>query len=577
MAIRSMGRGGLACVVVLGLTTLALGPAVLAAEPKPSSVALSPESARVELGRRLFFDPAASRTGTRSCADCHDPDHGYSDVEALSRDARGATPRRSQALVDCADSPTMDWLGAFNRIEDVVAARTETSATSGKPVYYGGVITPTDPSLQFVASNVTDADIPPPHESLADSGRYRSAFMAAYTESTPTAERVVGAISAYCRSIRSGQSAYDRFAAGETRALSNSANRGLELFRGKAGCASCHLMNGPRAAFTDYKFHQTGLPEVEVSPVGAVSPIDVAALLRDVAAGSLKGTAVTFPTTVRAAPVPTPRGGFKTPTLRDVAQRGPFMHNGSLTSLEEVVRFFLMGRSAESDEPSPGYDASDAEVDDLVAFLKSLTSATRPGAAHVAWSQRATTTRLRFVDANGEALAKWPVVLAPAGDVLPGAPAVCDELRLVTDADGWVSYVPPLTTHVRLVLEGGLQPEGGCWIPDVCKEARLSIPICGTGHLRVNLPAGEAVPEMLELVHDGAKFFPDRRRARTLLRKEAIVETGGRSIVVYAGLVRTDVDPASTLIVPPGLTSGGLPTVKLTMGPTSTTSVRFDR
>ena len=589
MANRSHGRVGLLGFASVGIAVLSAGPLALAAGPKATPPKPIAESARVELGRRLFFDPAASRSGMRSCADCHDPQHGYSDEVAISRDARGATPRRTQTLVDCVDSPTMDWLGAFKRIEDVVGARSETGQDTPKPAYYGGVITPSDPSLQFVSSAVPNSEIPLPHDVLAASGRYRGAFMAAYTESNPTPERIVGAISAYCRSIRSGESDYDRYAAGDKSALSDAAQRGLELFRGKAACVSCHTMDGKRATFSDYKFHQTGLPEVASvsAPVDALAASEVVALLRRVGVGRLPippvpsaprssaGPSVTVPVVSALLPVATPRGGFKTPTLRDVAQRGPFMHNGSLTTLEEVVRFFLSEPATGSDELMPNYAATDGEIADIVAFLQSLSSASRPGAPHVAWSLRATKTRLHFADADGKALASWPVVLAPAGDVIPGGPATSEQLHLVTDREGWVSFTPPGTTHVRMVLEGGLRPEGGCWIPDTCTEARLTIPICGTGHMRVTMPADAPVPETLELVHGGGTYFPDRKPARTFLRKEAVVEAGGLSIVLYSGAIRTDVLPNAVLLVPPGLTSDGKSALDVTMGPTSTVSVRL--
>src|SRR5262245_52250853 len=78
------------------------------------------EDALRELGRRLFFDPAASRMGMRSCADCHDPGHGYSDPEKVSRDDAKTTKRHSQTIVDTADSPSGHWDGEFQRIEEVV-------------------------------------------------------------------------------------------------------------------------------------------------------------------------------------------------------------------------------------------------------------------------------------------------------------------------------------------------------------------------------------------------------------------------------------------------------------------------
>src|SRR5207244_3171464 len=119
----------------------------------------------------------------------------------------------------------------------------------------------TTPGIQLVSATVPDEQIPLPHVTLGSAGRYRAAFEAAFGDSAPTAERLVAAISAYCRSIRSGEAPYDRFAAGDAEALSPAARRGLELFRGEAGCASCHLMDGPRASFSDYRFHRTGVSE----------------------------------------------------------------------------------------------------------------------------------------------------------------------------------------------------------------------------------------------------------------------------------------------------------------------------
>ena len=581
-------RVRVAGLVTLGAAALAAGPLDVGAADRVAPPRLSPESSRIELGRRLFFDPAASRTGTRSCADCHDPEHGYADVEPISRDARGAAPRRTQTLVDCVDSPTMDWLGAFNRIEDVVAARSETGPDSPTPPYYGGVVTPSDPSIQFVSPTLANGQIPLPHEVLTASGRYRSAFDAAYSEATPIPERVIGAISAYCRSIRSGESAYDRFVAGDETALSESARRGLELFRGKAACAACHLMEGKRATFSDYRFHNTGLPEVAGTPAPAAPPALAARLGSILRRAGVRDLPPTPGPSSAAPPAPaiptpptvaTPRGGFKTPTLRDVAERAPYMHNGSLRSLEDVVRFFLPGREGanRTDVMMPTYAATEDDVADLVEFMKSLSSGRRPGLAHVAWSQRARRTQLHVVDARGRALARFPIVLTAAGDRLPGAPKQRETLRLVTDGDGWASYVPPLSTHVRVVLEGGLQPEGGCWIPDTCSSTRITLPITGTGHVRVTMPADAPVPETLELAHSGATIFPDRREPKTTLRRDAVVESGGAKIAVYSGWVRTDVNPISILKMPPGFTSWGKNFERIELTPATTVPLRFER
>src|SRR5204862_5863197 len=123
----------------------------------------------------------------------------------------------------------------------------------------------------------------------------------------------------YCHSVRSGESAYDRFEAGKKDALSESARRGLALFRGAAGCASCHAMDASRARFTDYAFHDTGVSWKALDPSARrANAGDVGAMARGGGQERLRA--------------------FKTPTLRDVARRGPYMHDGSLATLEEVVR-----------------------------------------------------------------------------------------------------------------------------------------------------------------------------------------------------------------------------------------------
>src|SRR5262245_21062278 len=127
-SVRPLARP-LALMVAAG----AVGVGVLATAPASAGGGkdmprLSPkEEARVELGRRLFFDARVSRAGMRSCADCHDPEHGYSDRRAHSLDDRGPTRRHSQTLVDGADNPSSHWDGVFARVGDLVTARVQLS------------------------------------------------------------------------------------------------------------------------------------------------------------------------------------------------------------------------------------------------------------------------------------------------------------------------------------------------------------------------------------------------------------------------------------------------------------------
>ena len=158
---------------------------------------------------------------------------------------------------------------------------------------------------------------------------------------------------------------------------------------------------------------------------------------------------------------------------------------------------------------------------------------------------------------------------------MPGAPRGRAPLHLVTDARGWVSFAPPPTTHVRMVLEGGLLPEGGCWIPDTCTEGRVVVPIRGTGRLTVSLPLDAPVSPYLELQHEKATLRPERKTPFTLLRREGVVRVGDRQIARYVGVIRSDVDAQATLVVPPGLACEGKDEVPVTLVDDSTVAVRF--
>jgi cytochrome c peroxidase len=603
-------------VLTLVALVVAVRGATSAAEPDASR-----HAAVVELGRRLFFDAAVSRTGMRSCADCHDPRHGYGDPAPRSRDDRGLTQRHAQTLIDGADNPSAHWDGEFRRVEDLVLARLTLSPGRGPSSGHGALAAPgsygggggggggayrrrgesdapvsgesgaqpvpdpgayggdgenasggsdmgacppyvreggepdapapsaaegpvapardpfaelaygstPEPGVDFVAADVDITGLPLPHHVLRRSGRYAEAFQDAFGSRTVTLPRIAEAVGAYCRSIRSSTSAYDRHVAGDPTALSASARRGFALFR--ESCAACHTLDGERARFTDYATHDTG----------------VAWRARNAAAEDLGAARVTTrPRDLRA---------FKTPTLRDVAGRAPYFHDGSARTLADAVRHYL---AAPADDPAldarmPTRRGGEAEVQDLVAFLESLSSDVRPGLATNAWSRRAPRTRLSFVDADGAPLSGLRVRLEPAGDGLPAMPgAPADEPRdLVTDAAGRLEVAPFAATHARVLLEGGLEPDGGCLVPDTCREAVLRVPVRGTTRLLVTFRLGAAVPEALVVEHPRASFRARGRTPRTLLRRESLTATtGGRPQALYSAPLRTDVPPSAVLRLP---------------------------
>jgi cytochrome c peroxidase len=568
--------------------SLALGSLAVAEESGEPPAAFR-QSLR-ELGRRIFFDPAASsRMGMRSCADCHHPHHGFSDPEKTSADDTGPTRRHSQTLVDNVNNVSSHWDGEFQSVHELVGSRMQvTFDATGSPSYGRGgrgsrvtverlramqelrrASSPSTPGLPgtsespgfgehdgspfatrledgtaaflpdglvlsrdpraapaFVDAAAARLEMPDAAGALQVSGRYREAFRAAYGSEGVTLLRVSEAVQEFCHSIRSGVSPYDRHAAGEENALSPSARRGLDLFRGRAGCVACHSMGEGRSTFTDASFHDTG-----ISWRGAGLDGRRRTRVEDIGRGEQ---------TRRAEDA----RAFKTPTLRDVARHPPYMHDGSLATLEDVVRHYASEPPADPnlDSAFPRFTATDEDVADLVAFLRSLTSDERPGRATVRWAERVARTRLGFVDAEGRPLGSLRVALVPAGDVLPGFAEDESAPRLLTtDPEGGLAFSPGHTTHTRIVLPDGLYPRGGDLVPDTCNKARIVLPIRGRASLVVAFPSEWRPPEEVVASHRDATVFPGRRRPTTLLRRRSVETAVDGSVeATYDGPFRLD-------------------------------------
>ena len=279
--------------------------------------------AKAELGRTLFFDPTLSGTGTKSCATCHNPSLSYGDGLAVEVGARGrSTGTRTPTLLNVAWIEVAGWDGHFADIADV--------------------------TLPAMANpNIMGADVDTVLARLAATPGYRRAFADAFPGGAIDRATLRSAVATYVRTIVSGPAPFDRWVAHDESAISDSAKRGFALFDGRAGCSGCHS----GWSFTDGSFHDIGVADDDVPGRGAL-----------------------FPTSVKL------RHAFKVPTLRDVARREPYMHNGSYPDLGAVLDLYDRGgtdRPSLSEQIHP-LNLSQGERDDLLAFLATLTSDPAP-------------------------------------------------------------------------------------------------------------------------------------------------------------------------------------------------------
>jgi len=274
---------------------------------------------RVELGKLLFFDPRLSRSGVTSCATCHNPALAWGDGLALGvGDGMKTLGRRTPTLLNVAWSELFFWDGRAASLEEQAL---------------GPIASPDEMNLPLDQLTARVAAIP----------GYQQAFRSAYPDETISPQTIGKAIAAFERTIVSQTAPFDRWAAGEEGAISDAAKRGFALFDGEAQCSKCH--SGWR--FTDDAFHDIGVP------------------------GEDRGRGKLLPQ------IGAVQFAFKTPTLRNVDRRAPYMHDGSEATLEAVIELYALGGRAKRPSLAPEITPlalSAQDKSDLVAFLKTLTS-----------------------------------------------------------------------------------------------------------------------------------------------------------------------------------------------------------
>ena len=277
-------------------------------------------SDRIELGQKLFFDKQLSRDKTLSCSSCHEPERSFTVGEAFAKGIGGKrTTRNPPALVNRAYGKHFFWDGRAGSLEDQVLQPIQNE----KELYL---------TLDELESR------------LRDDERYATEFTRVFGRE-PRRDDIARALASFVRSLLVGDSPYDDYLLGDQEALSDGARRGLRLFRGKANCTACHA--GPN--LTDEEFHNTGVAWRNGKLVD-------------------EGR---FAETKRAGD----KGAFKTPTLRQISQTAPYMHDGSLNTLTEVVERYNNGGVSNPylDKKIRPLGLTDQEKKELVAFLESLT------------------------------------------------------------------------------------------------------------------------------------------------------------------------------------------------------------
>lgn len=285
--------------------------------PAPDDNQLTP--AKVDLGRRLFNDRRLSSDGTVACASCHNPSRAFTDGRVVAAGVAGRTGvRNAPALINRGYGSAFFWDGRASTLE-------------------AQVLQPLLDTREMAATRESVL------QTLRRDRQYRRQFRAAF-DREPEWDDVGRALASYVRTIRSGNAPYDRFRNGDKSALTDQQQRGMRIFFGGGNCWSCHK----GASLTDEQFHNTGVAfrRSDVSDDGR------------------------FLITQR----PADRRAFKTPTLREIARTAPYMHDGSIATLEEVVEHYDRGGSADQalDREIRPLALSADDKRALVAFLRSL-------------------------------------------------------------------------------------------------------------------------------------------------------------------------------------------------------------
>lgn len=352
------------CGLVLASAAMAGDPLGLPEVPIPADNPQTVE--KIALGARLFNDVRFSSTGTVSCATCHVAATAFTDspLQVSEGIEKLTGTRNAPTVVNAAFNKTQFWDGRSPDLEDQALHPFLNPVEMGLPDH--------DPILKIVRED----------------NEYAKAFKTVFGVAADaiTMDEVTKAIAAFERTEVSGDAPFDRwYFGGDKDAISEQAVRGFAVFLGTGRCVSCHVIEQDFALFTDHQFHNVGVgindiqdkvPELaRAFQIAKSEGMDVdVAVLTDADTSHLGRFAVDDQLSSM--------GAFKTPTLRNIAVTAPYMHDGSLKTLREVVEHYNNGGVTKMGDPINPFlgggirplDLSEQEIDDLVAFMEMLTS-----------------------------------------------------------------------------------------------------------------------------------------------------------------------------------------------------------
>lgn len=311
---------------------------------------------RVELGKKLYFDTRLSSTGTVSCATCHDVTRGFTDQRPVSEGIEGKLGRRN--------APTT--ANAALLVPQFLDGRSATLDDQARQP----ILNPVEMGRQSGDEVVT---------ALAAIPEYPPLFRAAFGRDV-NYQDVGHAIAAFERTLIFLDAPYDRFVAGDARALSDQEQRGLALFEGKARCATCHPLNPKNPIGSDMKFHNIGV-SARHQNFEALAIQALAALQKNASEQELDRLALSTDLSELGRFMVSRKyrdiGAFKTSQLRNVGLTRPYMHDGSLRTLWDVMDHYNKGGEANAylDGGIEALALGESDIDDLIAFLFALTDA----------------------------------------------------------------------------------------------------------------------------------------------------------------------------------------------------------